>query len=123
MRDLVLDDDRRREVERATGLSFWRARSLRRIAERDLRMSELARVASVTPPQATMLVNYLESEGLVSRVVDPEDRRVKIVRTTAPGRRMVRRINDVLRRPPAGADQLSDEDRRHLYSLLQRLSP
>ncbi|MBU6496409.1 MAG: MarR family transcriptional regulator [Acidobacteria bacterium] len=123
MRDLVLDDDRRREVERATGLSFWRARSLRRIAQGDLRMSDLARVIGVSAPQATVLVDVLEERGLVRRIVDPRDARVKIVRTTAKGRRVADTISAVLRRPPDTMASLTTTERRTLLELLHRLSP
>ncbi len=121
MRDLVLDDDRRREVERTTGLSFWRARSLRRIAERELRMSDLAGVLSVSAPQATILVNFLEAEGLVERASDPADGRARIVRTTPRGRHVVEQITTVLRRPPAGTRRLSADEQRELLRLLRQL--
>jgi hypothetical protein len=42
--DLVLDEDRRREVSEALGISFGRARALRRLAGQPMSMSELAAV-------------------------------------------------------------------------------
>ena len=42
MADLVLDNERRREVSEQVGLSFGKIRALRRIAKRPMPMRELA---------------------------------------------------------------------------------
>ncbi len=53
---------------------------------RGLTMSELSRRLMVTNGNLTGLVDRLEREGLVSRVVSPPDRRAQIVSLTAAGK-------------------------------------
>ena len=67
MYDLVLDHERRREVSEALGLSFSRARAVRRVARGPMSMSELAAALGIDPPNATVLVDELEAQGLVRR--------------------------------------------------------
>ena len=61
MADLVLNNERRREVSEQVGLSFGKIRALRRIARRPMPMSELASLLSVDPPNLTALVDDLEN--------------------------------------------------------------
>jgi DNA-binding MarR family transcriptional regulator len=82
MADLVLDNERRREVSEEVGLSFGKIRALRRIAGRPMPMSELAALLGVDPPNLTTVVDDLERAGLVERQAHPTDRRVKLVVAT-----------------------------------------
>ena len=84
MGDLVLDNERRREVSDALGLPFGRVRALRRIAASPMTMGELAATLGAEKPYATIVVDELERQGLVERRPHPTDRRVKLVATT-PG--------------------------------------
>jgi DNA-binding MarR family transcriptional regulator len=54
-------------------------------------LSELAAVERVQPPSMTRIVAALDDAGLVTRTVDPTDRRVARVTTTATGRRVLAR--------------------------------
>src|SRR5829696_584676 len=54
------------------------------------RVSVLAARAQVTKQSMGELVAHLEAHGYVERVPDPSDRRAKLVRTTALGRRAIR---------------------------------
>src|ERR671928_1418111 len=49
-------------------------------------LGELSAAERVKPPTMTKIVAGLEEQGLVSRTVDPSDRRVARVDTTAAGR-------------------------------------
>ena len=49
------------------------------------RVSELARRAQITKQSMGELVAHLERNGYVERVPDPDDRRAKLVRSTARG--------------------------------------
>jgi DNA-binding MarR family transcriptional regulator len=51
------------------------------------RMHELADHKLCDPSSVTSMVNRLERDGFVKRDVDPDDRRARIIRTTAKGRR------------------------------------
>ena len=54
-------------------------------------LGDLAAAERVQPPTITRIVSRLEESGLVSREIDPSDRRVARVRLTAFGRRFLER--------------------------------
>jgi len=95
MSDLVLDHQRRREVSEAVGLSFSRARAVRRVADEPLSMGELAAALGIDRPNATVLVDDLERHGLVRRRPHPTDRRAKLVEATHKGKNIARRAASV----------------------------
>jgi DNA-binding MarR family transcriptional regulator len=120
MSDLVLDNQRRRQVTDATGMSFGRTRALRRLARRPMSMGELAAMLGIDPPNASVLVADMESQGLVSRRPHPTDGRAKLVEVTRKGREIARRADAILAAPPAGLSALSAEELETLRELLRR---
>ena len=120
MRALVLDRDAgRREVSEALGMSFGRIKALRRIAALGpLPMRELAGELSTDAPYTTVLVDDLEARGLVHRETNPADRRAKLVRVTADGRRLARKAEAILARPPLGFGNLTEAELAELTRLL-----
>src|SRR3954463_1951996 len=100
MSDLVLEHGRRGEVAEAVGISFGRARAVRRLARRPMSMGELATALVIDPPNATALVDELEAAGLARRRPHPSDRRAKLVEATRKGKAMARRANELLATPP-----------------------
>jgi len=54
-------------------------------------LGQAAAAEQVQPPTMTTIVARLEAAGLVSRDVDPEDRRIVRVQATAEGRRLLER--------------------------------
>jgi DNA-binding MarR family transcriptional regulator len=121
MADLVLDNQRRREVSEETGVSFGRMRALRRIAGRPMPMRELAGLLSVDPPNLTPLVDDLERSGLVERKAHPTDRRVKLVVATPKGAALAQRAEEILDRPPAGLVNLPPDEMETLVRILARV--
>ena len=121
MSDLVLDNARRREVSEALGMSFGRARAIRRVAREPLSMRELADALGIDPPNATVVVDELESQGLVRRGPHPSDRRAKLVEATRKGKAMARRADAILATPPAGLNELSAAELESLRRILERL--
>lgn len=121
LRALVLDDDRRREVMEATGLSFARVRALRAIAAAPLTLRELATALRTDPPYATRIVDDLEQLGLVQRGTDPRDRRAKLVAATAEGAERAGVAERLLDRPPAALRGLPPEELARLARILARL--
>jgi DNA-binding MarR family transcriptional regulator len=119
MSDLVLDNERRREVSEALGISFGRARTVRRLARQPMSMGELAGALGIDPPNATVVVDDLESLGLVRRRPHPTDRRAKVVEATRKGKDMARRAEAILATPPPGLSTLSTEDLETLRRLLE----
>jgi DNA-binding MarR family transcriptional regulator len=122
MSDLVLDNGRRRQVSKALGMSFSRTRALRRIAQRSMSMGELAAALGIDPPNATVLVDDLEAQGLVRRQPHPTDRRAKVVEATRNGKTLARRADNILSTPPAGLADLSERDLDALRRILQKAS-
>jgi DNA-binding MarR family transcriptional regulator len=121
MADLVLNNERRREVSEEVGLSFGKIRAIRRIARRPMPMSELASLLSVDPPNLTAVVDDLERAGLVERQAHPTDRRVKLVVATPEGAALARQADEILARPPAALSELPLEELESLVGILAQL--
>jgi DNA-binding MarR family transcriptional regulator len=118
MCDLVLDNERRREVSDAVGLSFGRIKAIRRVARRPMSMRELAVELTIDPPNATVVVDDLESLGLVRRRAHPTDRRAKVVEATKKGKDIARKANEVLGTPPPALRALDPADLKELGRIL-----
>ncbi len=118
MSDLVLDNERRREVADALGISFARARAVRRLVRQPMSMRALAGALGIDPPNATVVVDDLESLGLVRRRPHPTDRRAKVVEATREGKAMARRADAILATPPPALSGLSTEDLQALRRIL-----
>jgi DNA-binding MarR family transcriptional regulator len=116
--DLVLDNMRRREVSDALGMSFGRARALRRLARQPMSMREFADALGIDPPNATTVIDDLESAGLVRRRPHPTDRRAKLVEATRKGKELARRADAILATPPPGLSALDTDDLDALRRIL-----
>jgi DNA-binding MarR family transcriptional regulator len=121
MSDLVLDNERRRQVVDQAGLSFGKLRALRRIAARPMSMRDLAALLTMDPPNLTPVVDDLERAGLVERQPHPTDRRIRLVTATPAGMVLARQAQDTLDRPPAGLVDLPAEDLDALVRILARV--
>ena len=89
-------------------------------------LGALARVEQVQPPTMTALTGKLEAAGLVTRAIDPEDRRIHRVTVTPAGVKLLartrKRKNEFLDRR---LRQLTDADRAVLSraaSIMERLA-
>jgi DNA-binding MarR family transcriptional regulator len=122
MSDLVLDNQRRREVSEALGMSFGRSRALRRLARQPMSMGELAAALGIDPPNATVVVDDMESVGLVRRRPHPTDRRAKLVEATRKGKHLARRADAILATPPPALSALSADDLEELRRILESVS-
>ena len=118
MSDLVLDNQRRREVSDALGISFGRARALRLLTRQPMSMGELAAALGIDPPNATVVVDDLESLKLARRRPHPTDRRAKVVEATRKGKDMARRADAILGTPPPALSALSADDLEALRRIL-----
>jgi DNA-binding MarR family transcriptional regulator len=123
MADLVLDNERRREVSDTLGMSFGRARTVRRLARRPMSMRELADALGIDPPNATVVVDDLESLGLVRRRPHPTDRRAKLVEATPEGKDLARRADEILATPPPALAALDPGDLAELRRILSGVRP
>lgn len=121
MCELVLDHDRRKEVVDALGMSFVKTKALRRLAKGPMTMRELALQLLTDRPYTTVLVDDLEERGLVSRTVNPEDRRSRLVAVTDEGRVAAELASKILAAPPESLLALPAEDIRALDRILARV--
>lgn len=122
LRALVLERyDRRRAVADELGMSFLRVKALRQVAAGPLTMRELAAALGTDASYTTLVVDGLESRGLVVRTPRADDRRVKQVEATADGRREARRADRILASPPAPLRALADRDLAALERVIAEL--
>lgn len=114
-----------RQLQGRYGLSNGRYRLLLLLSAPDTRRprpADLAERAGLSRAAVTRLLDSLVRDGLVVRRADPEDRRAKRVELTAAGRGVVQAVAPRhARRLEALTRHLSEEDRRQLERLLERL--
>ncbi|MFI5336043.1 MAG: MarR family winged helix-turn-helix transcriptional regulator [Opitutales bacterium] len=78
------------------GLGWYEVlHALAEAPDQHLRMCELAARAQLSRSGLTRLVDRLEQEKLIERISCPQDRRVLHAQLTAPGARLVRRMQPV----------------------------
>jgi DNA-binding MarR family transcriptional regulator len=122
MSDLVLDNQRRRQVTDALGMSFGRSRALRRLARKPMSMGELAAILGIDPPNATTLVADMEAQGLVRRKPHPTDGRAKLVEATRKGKALARTADEILATPPPALSALSTDELETLRRILEEIA-
>lgn len=122
MCDLVLNNERRREVSDALGMSFARIKAIRRLAREPMALWELASTLGIDAPYATVVVDDLEAQGLVRRRPHPSDRRAKLVEVTRKGKDMARRADKILGTPPTALASLGPADVEALVQVLQLIA-
>jgi len=120
---LVMDnkDTWRRAVVGETGLPWSRIRILTRLARNAMTVKEVAAAATVDAPAATVAVNDLEERGLVLRVIDPNNRRCKLVSLTEAGRDVVAAIRGVDDPAPAVLADLDPAELATLGALVAKM--
>jgi DNA-binding MarR family transcriptional regulator len=120
MRRLVLDlHDRRSAVAEELGMSYLRAKALRRLHDGPLSQRELSAALMTDAPYTTVMIDDLEQRGLVQRQVNPADRRSKLVSITRAGRTLAERSSQITGAPPAALDVLSVAELRELERMLR----
>ncbi|MEV5495537.1 MarR family transcriptional regulator [Nonomuraea fuscirosea] len=82
-------------------------------------MRELAHALRCDPSTVTFLADRLEQRGLVTRTVDPANRRVKILTLTDTGHLARRRLVEAMTMGSPLA-RLSPDDQRTLRTLLSK---
>jgi DNA-binding MarR family transcriptional regulator len=84
---------------------------------------ELAAFLRLDPSQVVSLVDDLESQGLVVRTTDPDDRRSKVVEATERGHERAREATEALDEADALVfSTLGERDRALLADLLRRVA-
>jgi len=111
------------------GLTLSQVSTLRLLVETGsgtLSMGQIARELGVSLPTTSSLVDRLQREGMVARVVDDRDRRVVLVHLTRKGRtvyqRMERLLTDLLTRLLADLTEAEQESLAHAVERVFELS-
>lgn len=121
MTRLVLEQaNPRQAVADATGISFSRARVLRRLLQGPVRMTELATRLGTDKPYLTVMVDDLVQRGLVTRMEAPDDRRAKVVALTGAGSSLAAEAERIVSRPAPGLARLNPEELATLVRLLEK---
>jgi DNA-binding MarR family transcriptional regulator len=108
------------------GLQWWQYDVLSALRRQGrpyrLTASELADAGRLTSGAMTNRIDRLESEGMVRRLPDPEDRRRVLVELTPAGRRLVDMATEARFEAAAEAlESLDQSQRDQLGDLLRRL--
>ncbi|MFT3864584.1 MAG: MarR family transcriptional regulator [Solirubrobacterales bacterium] len=124
MRELAFRHPSEQDQRDALGLGrgTGRIRALMTLTDGPLPISALAEAAAFDPPYATLVVDSLEERGLVARLADPTDRRRKLVKLTAAGKKAAAKLTRIRREPPAGFATLSARDLDTLSDLIHRIA-
>jgi len=114
---------RRAELAEAFGfrLGAGRGKVLLRLRHGPQTLGQLAEAVHADAPYTTLIVDKLESHGLVERRPHPEDRRRKLVTLTSAGQEAVETVDAILARPPRAVGSLSADELEQLGRLLTRL--
>ncbi|WP_101925335.1 MULTISPECIES: MarR family winged helix-turn-helix transcriptional regulator [Luteimonas] len=103
-------------------LTFSQYITLKKIATGTVGATELARAADLNPGAMTRLIDKLVARGLVTRVVDPRDRRALQIDLTDLGRTIWSEIDQCGRRVRVRAmTGMSEEEQRQLTRLLEQI--
>jgi DNA-binding MarR family transcriptional regulator len=73
-------------------------------------MRALAHELSTDAPYTTIVVDDLERRGRVTRTVNPDDKRTKVVTATSAGLAVAATAQEILDRPPAALLSLPARD-------------
>ncbi|HEY5024063.1 MAG TPA: MarR family transcriptional regulator [Acidimicrobiales bacterium] len=96
---------------------------LLRVLDQPVSMRAFAEELSCDPSNVTGLVDRVERLGLVDRIPDPDDRRIRMLTLTTKGRRLRQKINGEVARDLASALGIEAEDHARLLRLLAGLTP
>lgn len=96
---------------------------LLRLLDEPVSMRAFAEELACDPSNVTGLVDRVERLGLVERIPDPGDRRIRMLTLTPMGRHLRDEINDEVARELAAALGLQPEDHDHVLRLAANLRP
>ena len=106
----------------ALELTYTQAKLLWRLEVGDTpSLKELAKRCGVDPSNLSSVVDQLTERGLVTSRAATHDRRVRVIRLTADGVRLRRRLVACLARQPA-IDGLSAPRRKELLTILREVA-
>lgn len=125
MQAFVAAHDRREELREALdlGRGLGRVKVLRMLTRGPSTLRDIAEANGVDAPYATVIVDKLESRGLVQRTAHPDDHRRKFVTLTEAGRDAAALAERILAEPPDALVALPTGDLAQLEEILAGLNP
>ena len=123
MHAFVMANDRNRELQEGLGLGrgTGRVKVLLMLLDGPATLREIAEANQIDAPYATVIVDKLESLGLVERTAHPGGHRRKLVKLTEAGQEAVERAKRILSEPPAFLAALPPADLNLLEEIFSRL--
>jgi len=115
----------RKSIQRnGKAASFLQFETLRYIKEHGQpHMREVAAYFRITPPAATLLIDVLVRDKLLSRRFDPKDRRaIRVALTPAGARYLTKGVNAHLKRLTKLFSILTAEERSQMITILRKIS-
>ena len=121
----VLDpegSDALHDLMRVSGVAGGALRVLRHLPlEGAVAMRDLVILLGHDKSRTTVTMNALQRRGYVTKLVDPDDRRSRLVSLTATGRPLAREARLLHLKPPKALNQLSEDELQQLQYLLRRI--
>lgn len=111
----------REQLGTALGSGRGKVKVLLLLASQPMTLAEIAEALQVDRPYTTVIVNRLESLGLVERATDARDRRRKLVALTRAGEKAATQTRTIVDAPPVELGRLNQVELRQLGALLSRL--
>lgn len=109
-------------ASRGHDLTFSQYITLKKLATGTAGVTDLARTVELNPGAMTRLLDKLEAKGLVTREVDPDDRRALFIRLTDAGRKIWRDIDQCgMRVRDMALSGMDDHERNTLTALMERV--
>jgi DNA-binding MarR family transcriptional regulator len=123
MHAFVTANDRNRELQEALGLGrgTGRVKVLLLLTNGPATLRDIAKANGIDAPYTTVIVDKLESLGLVERTAHPDDLRRKLVKITEVGQEAAEHAKRIFFEPPAGLAALPPADLNLLDEVLTRL--
>jgi DNA-binding MarR family transcriptional regulator len=124
MQTFVEANGRKHAMQSALGfrLGGGRGKILFKLRERPMTLTEIAERHGIDASYATIIVDKLETLGLVERAPHPDDRRRKLVSLTPAGLKVAVKADAILAEPPPALLALSPADLAQLDRLLAPLA-
>lgn len=86
-------------------------------------IGQLAEKFGVRPSTVSQMADRLERSGLIYRITDTEDARLRFVRLTEKGQTLINHVKSLwAERLSEGLSQFSKEEQQNLIELLERLA-
>lgn len=122
LRAVMFDlEDRKREASQVLDMSHARVKALLRLASAPAALRTLAQDLLIDAPYTTVVVDDLERRGLVTRTVNPDDKRTKVVTVTPAGRAAAEQAQQILDRPAKALLALPAGDLAELDRIIATL--